>query len=166
MDVPLLRDATTDDLAAINELAEVMDSLHRENLPDRFRRAEGLNRSRAHVESLICDENTFLRVAELDGRVVGLINAGLDMTPDIPVKRRRRFLKIRGVVVRPDCRRMGVARELFRGACEWARNRGATEVQLTVYEFNDTAAAFWLKQDFTCLSRRLVRSLPLPDRPH
>lgn len=157
-----LRPARIEDLAAINELAEAMDSLHREHLPDRFRKPEGLNRSREYVESLIRDEDTFLCVAEAAGRVVGLINAGLGATPDIPVKRPRRFLRVRGVVVRPDRRRQGVATALFRAACDWAEHNGAVEVQLTVYDFNEVAAAFWASLGFTCLSRRLVRSLPAP----
>ncbi|MBN2537265.1 GNAT family N-acetyltransferase [candidate division WOR-3 bacterium] len=155
-----LRPARIEDLAAINELAEVMDSLHREHLPNRFRKPEGPNRSREYVESLIRDENTFLHVAESAGDVVGLINAGLDTTPDIPIKRPRRFLRIRGVVVRPDRRRQGVATALFRAACDWAALHGAVEVQLSVYDFNAAAAAFWQAHGFSCLSHRLFRPLP------
>jgi len=154
-----LRPARIEDLAAINELAEAMDSLHREHLPGRFRRPDGPNRTHEYVGSLIRDEGTFLHVAESTGRVVGLINAGLDATPDIPVKRPRSFLKIRGIVVRPQCRRQGIGRALFGAACDWAATHGAAEVQLSVYEFNRPAQAFWRSCGFSCLSHRMIRPL-------
>jgi len=152
-----------DDHPRICGLADLMDGLHRENLPDRYRKQAGPSRAADYVQSLIEDEETFLTVAELCGELVGLINAGLARTPDVPVKRRRVFLKIRGVVVGPDARRQGVGRSLVQAAQAWARGRGAEEAQLNVYDFNGAAAGFFASLGFTPLSHRLLRTLDEPE---
>jgi len=154
-----IRPATIADHGRINALAEQMDRLHRDALPGRFRRPDGPNRARPYVESLIADPDTFLAVAELDGVVAALINSGLDRTPDIPVKPPCRFLRIRGLIVDEAHRRKGLGRALATAAMEWAAARGATEVQLSVYDFNETAAAFYHGLGFAPLSHRLVRPI-------
>jgi len=154
-----VRAATPADYDAICTLARELDRVHGDNLPGRFRRHDGPARTRSYVEGLIADDDTFLAVAELDGRLVGIINSGLGDTHDIPVKVARKFLRVRGIVVDPSFRHRGIGRALFDAATAWAGRRGAVEVQLTVYEFNETAQAFFAGLGFTPLSRRLTRPL-------
>lgn len=148
-----------EDYAAIQPLADLMDSLHRKNLPDRFRSHDGPPRSRRYIESMLADEDTFLGVAVHDGRLVGIINAGLTRTPDVPVKVRRLLVKIRGVVVDPGMRRRGVGSALMEEACNWAVSRGAVEVQLNVYDYNPDAIGFFRALGLVPLSHRLFRPL-------
>ena len=155
----LVRPAEIADYDRICELAAQMDRMHREVLPDRFREPDGPNRARDYVASLIADPDTFLVVAAVRGTVSGLINCGLGRSPEVPVKRSRRFLKVRGLVVDEARRRQGVGGALLDAAMNWAKERGAEEVQLSVYEFNDAAAAFYRSRGFVPLDRRFVRSL-------
>lgn len=154
-----IRPAQPSDYGRICELAAQMDRMHREALPDRFRLPDGPNRARDYVEGLIADPDSFLAVAEAQGTVIGLINCGLGRSPDLPVKRSRRFLKARGLVVDQGCRRQGVGSALLRAALDWAAGRGAEEAQLSVYEFNAPAAAFCRSYGFAPLNRRYVRAL-------
>ena len=154
-----IRPATIADYDRICELAAQMDRLHRTALPDRFREPAGPNRARGYVESLIADPDTLLAVAESEGRVVALLNSGLEQTPDIPVKPPSRFLRVRGLVVDEAYRRQGIGQALLAAAVEWAADRGAQEVQLSVYEFNSVAAAFCRSHGFSPLSSRFVRPL-------
>ena len=81
-----IRRAIPDDYEAICELADMMDQPQREALPDRFRKPSGPVRLRDRTEKLMRDPNTFLAVAELDGRVVGVTNCGLLRMGDFPQK--------------------------------------------------------------------------------
>ena len=66
---------------------------------------------------------------------------------------------VRGLVVRPELRRKGIATLLIGKAIEWARERGATEVQTNVYDFNQPAAAFFASHGLAPLNHRLSRRL-------
>lgn len=152
-----IRRAAPGDYEAICELADVMDQPQREALPDRFRKPSGPVRLRDRTEKLMHDPNTFLAVAELEDRVVGVTNTGLLRMGDHPQKHPMTSLLVRGIVVRPELRRKGIATLLVGKATEWARERGATEVQANVYDFNQPAAAFFASLGLTPLSHRLSR---------
>jgi GNAT superfamily N-acetyltransferase len=154
---PTIRRATPDDYEAVCELADLMDAPQREALPDRFRKPSGPVRLRDRTEKLMHDPDTFLAVAELDGRVVGVTNCGLVRMGDFPQKHAITSLLVRGLVVRPELRRKGIATTLVEKAMEWARAKGATEVQANVYDFNQPAAAFFASLGLTPLSHRLLR---------
>ena len=154
-----VRRAAPGDYEAICELAELMDQPQREALPDRFRKPSGPVRLRDRTEKLIHDPDTFLAVAEMDGRVVGVTNCGLLRMGDFPQKHRITSLLVRGIVVRPELRRKGIATVLVEKAIAWARARSATEVQANVYDFNQPASAFFASLGLAPLSHRLVSRL-------
>lgn len=164
----VIRPARLEDYEDIQPLAEQMDSMHREHLPERFRRQDGPPRSREYIAALIADQDTLLAVAECGTvrapetsgrRLVGIINAGLTETPNIPVKVRRVFVKIRGIVVLPEMRRQGIGRALVNEVSRWARERGGVEVQLNVYDYNPDAMEFLRALGFAPLSHRLYLAL-------
>lgn len=152
-----VRRAVPADYEAICELADLMDAPQREALPDRFRKPSGPVRLRDRTEKLMHDPDTFLAVAELDGRVVGVANCGLLRMGDFPQKHPITSLLVRGIVVRPELRRKRVATALFESALAWARAKGATEAQANVYDFNQPAAAFFASLGLAPLSHRLIR---------
>jgi diamine N-acetyltransferase len=155
----VIRRAVPGDFDAICELADQMDDPHREHLPNRFRRPEGTVRRRDRTEALMRDKETFLAVAELDGRAVGIVNAGIETMPDYPQKRPLKSVTVRGIVVRQELRRQGVGSALLGEVSKWARERGADEIQANVYDFNEAAHAFFARAGLKPLSHRLV--LPL-----
>lgn len=152
-----IRRAAPGDYEAICEMAELMDRPQREGLPDRFRKPSGPTRLRDRTEKLMRDPDTFLAVAELENRVVGVANTGLLRMGDHPQKHPITSLLVRGIVVRPELRRRKIATALVEKATEWARERGATEVQANVYDFNRPAAAFFASLGLAPLSHRLSR---------
>ena len=54
---------------------------------------------------------------------------------------------------------LSVGKRLVQVAIQWARDVGATRTELGVYEFNESARAFWESVGFETLSRRLVVQL-------
>ncbi len=81
-----VRRAVPGDYEVICELADLMDAPQHEALPDRFRKPSGPVRLRDRTERLMHDPDTFLAVAELDGRIVGVTNCGLLRMGDFPQK--------------------------------------------------------------------------------
>jgi GNAT superfamily N-acetyltransferase len=156
---PTIRRALTSDYDVICELADQMDAPLRANLPDRFRRPEGAVRRRDQLEHYIADENTFIAIAELEGRPVGVVNSCVKPMPDFPQKQRLSSMLVRGIVVRDGSRRQGIGTALFQAAQEWAASHGATEVQANVYDFDKATLAFLEHLGFAPLSHRLARPL-------
>ena len=154
-----IRAATMDDYAALCALMAEVHRLHLDQLPSLFRETEGPVCGRDYLQRLIDDERVGLFVAELDGAVVGFVNVALREAPDIPIVVPRCYAHISDVVVGQDMRRAGIGRALMDRADRWARDQGATAVELTVYEFNDGARAFYRALGYETLSRRMGRPL-------
>lgn len=154
-----IRPAVPTDFEAICKLAEHLDTPQREALPDRFQAPMGEIRSRPRTEALMADPDSFLAVAELDGRVVGIVNVGIRPMPDYPQKKPLRSALIRGIVVLPEYRRRGVGSALLAAVQKWAVAKDADEIQASVYDFNRPAAAFFARLGFLPLSHRLYRRL-------
>jgi GNAT superfamily N-acetyltransferase len=65
--------------------------------------------------------------------------------------------------VLPETRRQGIGRALVTEVSSWARERGAVEVQLNVYDYNPGAMQFFRALGFAPLSHRLYRTLETDD---
>ena len=78
-------------------------------------------------------------VAEMDGKIVGVIMAGSDG--------RRGY--IYHTAVSPDQRRQGIASKLVDAAMTALENIGITKVALVVFDRNSDGNAFWEKSGFT-----------------
>jgi ribosomal protein S18 acetylase RimI-like enzyme len=87
--------------------------------------------------------------------VVGLVHVLLYDTPSSPLLRPCRRGHIEDLVVHPKHRRRGTGRRLMAAAAEWARERGATEMVLTVWTGNARAARFYRALGYTEASRVL-----------
>ena len=71
----------------------------------------------------------------------------------------RRWLMVNGVGVAERHRRGGVGRALIEHAHAWAQARGLGEVELTVWNANRNAIAFYQRLGYTTAVRRLSRTL-------
>ena len=119
------------------------DALHARERPDRFRPTDQPARSRRLFDAHLADTDQALFVAEVNGDVVGLVRvqamerAGGAGCPG--ADRPRRYAMVQELVVAQSHQRRGIATRLMTEAHRWARDRGVTEVGLSVYEFNQAA---------------------------
>jgi ribosomal protein S18 acetylase RimI-like enzyme len=95
----------------------------------------------------------------LDPEIVGTVHAMLREPPPIPLFEPRRFAVIDNLVVKNSYRRQGIGRALMEAAQRWAASEGANMVELTVYEFNEEAQAFYSRLGYATESRRMVLRL-------
>jgi len=160
---PRVRKATMDDYASVCALFDEMDALHRNHLPHIFQEPEGAARERDYYLGLIADENMALFVAEAGQQLVGFVHAIVRDAPALPVFVPRRCAIVDSIVVRSGFQKHGIGRRLMEKMQEWAIAKGATSIELNVYEFNEAAIAFYEGLGYLTLSRKM-RKEPKPDK--
>ena len=138
-----IREATSNDLPRLIELLYESDILHWNALPDHFAIPGEPARAEDYVNHLLDEENGVILVAELEGVVIGLIQLAVFDERSGPYRRKRPHAHIGDIVVSGEHRRTGVGRMLLAAADGWAKARGAEEIELTVWDFNDDAIALY-----------------------
>jgi ribosomal protein S18 acetylase RimI-like enzyme len=139
-----------------------VDALHREHLPQVFQEPTRIVRSEAHIDGIIAGEKAALFVAETGGpggQIVGLVQVEICDSPDVAIFVPRRFGRIADIAVSRDWQRGGVGRLLAERAHEWIVEQGAIEVELTVWEFNQEAIAFYERLGYSTARRTMWRTL-------
>ena len=132
--------------------------MHARERPDRFRPTDQPARSQRLFDAHLANADQALLVAEVDGDVVGLVRVqALERleVPEVPALRPRRYAMVQELVVARSHQRRGIGTRLMREAERWARDRGVTEVGLSVYEFNQPALRLYSKLGYSPDSRRL-----------
>lgn len=150
-----VRPAAEADFEAILDLYQEVDDLHLCLASDTFRRPEELLRSREWLAGIAADPEALLLVSEIDDVIVGLVEAAAGETKSLPFLVQKRFVTVYTLAVSSECRRRGVGRALMDAVREWAREQGAAEIRLTVYEANRQAAAFYEALGYTPSTREL-----------
>jgi ribosomal protein S18 acetylase RimI-like enzyme len=150
-----IRSALADDYLPLLPLFNQIDSAHRENHPDVFVRPHGRTREKDYFIDLLSNPDVGFIVAEVDNRVVGFIHVIVRETPQIPVLIQRRFASIDSVLVTNEYQRKGIGVKLVEAAKAWAMDNGAESIELNVYEFNESAIAFYRHLGFSDYSRRM-----------
>ena len=72
---------------------------------------------------------------------------------------RGRYAMVQELVVARSHQRRGIGTRLMREAERWARDRGLTQIELGVYEFNEAALRLYSKLGYSTDLRRLSRTL-------
>lgn len=154
-----IREARLADYEELCEIFAEVDALHHEALPHVFRAPDGPARAKEYISSVMADGYAALFVAQSDGEIVGLVQIFVRETPDVPIMVPRRYAVIDTLVVKRGFRRSGVGRALMERAHRWAWTKGTTQVELSVWEFNRGAMAFYEKLGYRTTSRRMWRAL-------
>lgn len=154
-----IRRATADDYLPLCDLFDELDALHRDHLPRLFQKPAGPVREEEYYRGLLADENVGLFVAEAEGRPVGFLHAVVRDAPPIPVFVPRRYALIDGIAVKAEFQHRGIGRMLMNAVHEWAGARGAIDIELNVYEFNQAAIAFYERLGYETLSRKMSKTL-------
>jgi diamine N-acetyltransferase len=154
-----VRKATANDYNSLCELFNEIDDLHRGNLPHIFQKPNGAAREKDYYLGLIADESVALLVAETGENLVGFVHAIVRDTPALPVFVPRRYAIVEGIGVKTGFQNHGIGRILMDKMQEWAIARGATSIELNVYEFNETAISVYERLGYQTLSRKMSKTL-------
>ncbi|HID53716.1 MAG TPA: GNAT family N-acetyltransferase [Anaerolineae bacterium] len=155
-----IRPAVADDYELICQLFSLLDSFHARLLPSIFQETDAHVRPYHYIADLIEQPDTVLFLAEAGDTAVGLIHVSIDEAADLPFFRSRRYAVVHNVIVREEMRGQGIGRRLMAQAHEWAVDRGATSVELSVWTANQEAMSFYEALGYSAVLVRLVRPLP------
>ncbi|MGK9165765.1 GNAT family N-acetyltransferase [Inquilinus limosus] len=158
----IIRPARPDEHPALCALFAELDRFHREVRPDVFVEPDGPARSPELIAELLAGPGSTILVADVDGELAGLATLIEKTVAANPVRPERRFVEIDNLVVMPGHRRRGVAGLLLRHAEDWARSRGLSRLELSVWEFNAGAVACYAAAGFTPTTRRLGKPVAPP----
>lgn len=151
--------ATQDDIAAICELADQINSIHHQALPALFVYPTDTKITKAFWAKQLTLENSAFLVAKVESRVVGFITARITESSEIPYLTKRKICRIGTIGVREDYQKRGVGGALMTNIEIWASERKAVEVRLEVMDFNVNAQSFYGKKGYETSSRIMAKTI-------
>ena len=137
----VIRHAEKKDIPSVLALLENICELHCEGRPDIFK--PGTKYSAEELEKIFADPNTPVFVADCGGEIVGYLFAIIKRPKNNPVLRDIITLYIDDLCVAPSTRGQGVGKMLFSAAKDLAREIGAYNIDLNVWDFNKNAIKFY-----------------------
>lgn len=147
------------DYGRIAELLEGIAALHHAGRPDIFG-ATGGKYDEGELRKLSADEKTRVLVAaDESDEAVGYAICKLREYPLIGVRKAYRSFYVDDLCVDPASRRQGVARALMEAVKETARAEGCFNVELNVWEFNESARKFYESIGMTTQRRNMEYKL-------
>jgi GNAT superfamily N-acetyltransferase len=133
-----------------------LDAYHRDARPEMFQPFPRPVRAREQVARWLAEAGSAILVAENEHGVAGL--ALLLTRPPSPFAGAvpRKVVEVDNLVVRADQRGRRIGRRLLAASMDWARQRGATHVEVAVHDFNQDAERFYKAFGFARSVSRLM----------
>ena len=150
----LVRPATYEELAKINEIRRYVNDVHVAGRPDTFR--PGFN---PELEQILYKrfetENWVILAAVLAGEIVGFASVEYLDRPESAYNLARKMYHVEEFGVAPDFHRRGVATALVEYMKKDAAQRGYPRIELDMWEFNQGALAFYENVGFLTYRRHM-----------
>jgi len=155
----IIREATPFDYENLCELFDEADKLHRDHLSERFQEPKGPARDKEFILGLLADQTVEVFVVERDGKLLGLVQAAVKDAPPMSIFVPRCYVVVDTLVVKEGFRQQGIGEKLMDKVHHWAISKGADDVELNVYEFNQGAIAFYRQLGYETISQKMSKSL-------
>jgi len=149
-----IRPATRNDHEAINRIAVEGHEPHVLEIPEVFAATDQVFPFE-WLESILEAEDQMLFVAENEGILAGYAVIEIKEAPRFATFVPRRFAYIPDIAVSKRFQRRGIGTELFRACMDWAKEQGATSVELTVWTFNEQAIRFYESLGLKAISAKM-----------
>jgi GNAT superfamily N-acetyltransferase len=154
----ILREAKAGDYPEINALATEYQREHAKALPGIFAETRDVL-TRPWFRSFLGAADKTVRVAEIDGAAAAFALIEMKDAMPYPAFVPRRYAVIYEFGVSSHFQRRGIGTRLFADCRQWALSHGAESIELTMFEFNARALAFYESLGMGTLSRTLRMGL-------
>ena len=111
----IIRSVTNRDYASVKHLIENMKNAVFED--DSFRTAFEYQQNDPRFHAFVCENG-------------GMVLAFVNLRIDYQIHHAAKVAEIMELVTKEDCRGQGIGRELFRHACQFAREEGCVQIEL------------------------------------
>jgi ribosomal protein S18 acetylase RimI-like enzyme len=155
-----VREAYPQDIESVYAIFSLTDILHHQAHPDFFQETDDPKDIKDYLLAGIQDDDTVVFVAEEGGLIIGAIIASVRHTAKISILVDRTFVSVENLVVTDKFRQRGVGQTLMEQVHLWTKARGLKEIELTVWEFNQGAIAFYENLGYQTLHHRMRKVLP------
>ena len=153
-----IREAIQKDYPALLPIASESQTLHVEALPHIFQKGVvGLPEN--YFLSLLGSESSTVYVAESENSIVGYVIVDFKRESYLDIFIPRDVAFISDITVMKAHQGQGVGYRLFQQCVEWAKAKGASSLDLMVWDFNKNAIAFYERRGMASIHRTM--SLPL-----
>nr|WP_283777784.1 GNAT family N-acetyltransferase [Sansalvadorimonas sp. 2012CJ34-2] len=132
--------------------------MHFSHAPNVFSIPEETENRAFWAEEVNSDSDVFY-VAEVEGKIVGLITAHITRNSELCFIANHPVCRIDTVVVDHSCRGKGVGQMLMGAVEEWAKQQKASEIRLEVMEFNKSAQDFYAAGGYEIQSRIMAKTI-------
>ena len=153
-----IRPATVADFGGVGAVFAEENRFHAALVPHAIRVAEPVI-TQEWFEGVLSDPGQALFVAELGEGVAGVLLVALRVSADDPILQPRRYAYVDEIAVLEQYRGRGIGRALMAEAERWALQRGASEIELHVWEANLRAVGFYEGLGYAT-TRRMMRRVP------
>ena len=152
----IIRPVVETDLDDMNDLFNQIDRFHVAAHPERFCEAPGGQaRPQEYFLELIHDPEAGFFAAVLAGELQGFAHVIIQQIPDLSILVPRLVAKVDNLGVREGQRGKGIGWALMAYAEGWAKEKGAVDIELNVYEFNTYAQRLYQQMGYEVISKRI-----------
>jgi GNAT superfamily N-acetyltransferase len=161
---PIIRTTNPANIEPLCQLYHQFHEYHAQRLPARLRSlgafsAFDSSQLRTTLQGILADPSAAVLVASLDGRIVGLVEVYLRRDDPNPMQVAYTYAHLQSLMVLESFRQRGLGTALVARAEAWARERGAAEMRLDIWEFPGAPLDFYQSIGYRTLKRQLVRKL-------
>jgi ribosomal protein S18 acetylase RimI-like enzyme len=153
-----IRPVAVHDWPRIGELAELLVRTHHAFNPARFIHPDRLRGDlyASRVQAELARGQAMVHVAEMDGRIVGYVFAGVE--PDSWKELRDQAGYVQDLIVDPDFRNRRIGSSLVAAAVEWFEARGVARIMLWTAQQNVDAQHLFHRAGFRPTMIEMTRS--------
>ncbi|MHB1354724.1 MAG: GNAT family N-acetyltransferase [Anaerolineae bacterium] len=151
--------ATIDDYEGICAILATTDAIHHASEPAVFRPSSESARPRALIEQQLVDPDWAIYVAADEQRIIGVLFLTEREISDHHLLKPRRYAMVDTLAVAEGWRSHGIGHRLMKQAETWATERGITDIELSVWEFNQRAFALYEKLGYRTKRRYMSKGI-------
>ena len=150
--------ATIADFDEVNSIVKESQDEHHRALPHIFSRVDKVM-PHDYFQSLLIEPASEVLVVRKNNQILGFAVLEVMEAPPFESLTPRKYAYINDFGVKSSHKRMGIGKVLFEGCMYWANSKGATALELNVWNFNESAIAFYEKLGMETISRKMTISL-------
>ena len=164
METPVIRRAVEEDINGLIPLYAEFHDFHVRGVPDRLCSPDSMTDTDEttllnSLRSILQRDAAAIFVADAGGTLVGLAEVYLRQDEPHPLIVAHRYGYLQSLIVSARFRKSGIGRQLVFASHRWAKERGATEMQLDIWEFPAGPLHFYEDLGYRTLKRHLVVDL-------